>query len=132
MPRLRQWILRMVACCAALLLTLTTCSTFATAGEDRAQQKHQDFSMMACLILIQKNSLHLKTARQTREVALQVSPQAITQAATVPAGARATRDSSVGVSRPSISSAQGAGGFCEAYKGKHANGSTVWCSVRPA
>jgi hypothetical protein len=53
-------ILRMAACCAALLLTMTARSTCATAGEEAA------------------------------------------------------------------------GGFCEAYKSRHANGSTVWCSVRPA
>jgi len=132
MPRLRQLILRMAACCAALLLTMTTQRTFATAGEDYAQQKQQDFSTTACSTLIQKSSSHLETARPAHERALQASPQAITQAATVPDGARATTEWSVGASPPANSSAQATGGSCEAYKSRHANGSTVWCSVRPA
>jgi hypothetical protein len=126
MPRLRQLILRMAARCAALLLT-----TFATAGEDYAQQKHQDVSITACSTLFQKSSSHLETARPERERALQASP-AITQAATVPAGAHATTDMSVGASPPVYRSTQAADGSCEAYEGRHANGSTVWCSVRPA
>src|SRR6516165_3425020 len=129
MARGKQLILRMVACCAVLLLTMTTRSTFATAG-DCAQQRHRDFSIVACSNLIQKNSPHLETGRPARE-SVQVSPQAITQAATVSAEVRFTAYSLVGGSPPANGSVQAAGG-CEAYNSRHANGSTVWCSVRPA
>jgi hypothetical protein len=94
MPRGRQSILRMAACCALLVVTMATRSTFATAG-DRAQQGHQDLSITVCSTLIQRNSPHLETVRPACE-SVQVSPQAIRQATTVPAEARFTTDSSVG------------------------------------
>ena len=121
--------MRMAASCAVLLLAMTARSTLATVV-DCAQQRHQDFSILACSTLIQKNSPRLETGRPVRE-SVQVSPQAITQAASVPVGARFTTDTSMDALPPANGSAQAVGEFCEAYNSRHANGSTVWCSVRP-
>jgi hypothetical protein len=132
MPRGRQFMLRMAVCRAALLLTTTPQSAFSAAGEDYAQLKHQDFPMMLCSTRILKHSPHVEVGRPVRERALQVSQEAITQAPGVPRGARTTTDLSESATPPSNSSTQAAGGFCEAYMSRHANGSTIWCSVRPA
>ena len=131
MPRGRQFMLRMAVCRAALLLTMTPQSAFSAAGEDYTQLKHQDYPMMLCLTRILKDP-HVEVGRPVRERAPQVAQEAITQAPAVPRGAHTTTDLSEGATPPSNSSTQAADGFCEAYMSRNANGSTIWCSVRPA